>query len=152
MFGSLLSAYMIWFFVGLAFALAELAGSGLILIFFALGAWVTAVVTFFTPISLAVQLGVFVGASLISLFALRRYVRQAFKGFTKDGAEDEVEHVDLGKTAVVIKMIKPKRPGKIKYRGSFWKAAAEQEIAEGELVRITGKLENDSQTFTVQPI
>ncbi|MGD8561320.1 MAG: NfeD family protein [Desulfarculaceae bacterium] len=152
MFEVFLSAYMIWFFVGLAFALAEMAVPGLILIFFALGAWTTAALVFFKPISLAYQLAFFVVASLILLFVLRRYMRQAFKGLTADDSSQEVDQTDLGKTATVTKPIKPHISGEIKYRGSFWKAAADQEIAEGETVEITGHLEHEKQTFTVKTL
>lgn len=149
---SFTSAYLVWFLIGLGFILAELAASGFILIFFAVGAWVVAAVAFFVPLSLPIQLAIFTVASLLSLFALRKYVRRAFQGDTSDRESAKIDQDDLGRNAVVVKDILPDKPGEIKYRGSFWKALSDQAIAADETVIITGRPENDPQAFIVEPV
>ena len=149
MLDSLTAPYMIWLYVGLAFAGLELAVPGLILIFFGLGAWVTALFAFIHPFSLAWQLGVFSAASVISLLALRKYVKSVFQG--KSGRdEEEVEDDDLGKRATVTQETGPDAPGQIKHRGSFWPAVSDKVIPAGTAVKITGRLQDDRNVFTVE--
>lgn len=149
---SLFTPPVIWILLGFAFAAVELAAPGFILIFFAIGAWVTATVTFFVPLGLPWQLAIFVAASLLSLATLRRYMAKAFRGDTADKHESEIEHSDIGKLATVTRTITPAVPGEIKYRGSFWKAAADREIEEGASVRISGRSTQDPQTFNVESV
>lgn len=148
----LFSSYMVWFLVGLVFVLAELGAPGLILIFFGIGAWATAAVVFFWPLELAGQIGVFLLTSLLSLLILRRYAKKIFQGRTSQVANDDIEQSDLGKTAHTTKAITPTEAGEIKHRGTFWRAQAAQTIEVGQPVRITGRVEGDSQAFTVEPL
>ena len=150
MLDSLSEPYMIWLYVGLAFAGLELAVPGLILIFFGLGAWVTALLIFMHPFSLAWQLGLFSAVSVISLLVLRRYVRDVFQGKSDREGGDALEDEDLGKRATVVKDTGPERPGQIKHRGSFWPAVSEKNIPAGSMVRITGRLKEDKNVFTVE--
>ena len=55
---------VIWFLVGLGLLLLELVLPGLVILFFGVGAWVTALVCAFTDISLNWQILIFLVASL----------------------------------------------------------------------------------------
>jgi len=144
--------FLIWFLIGIGFAVAELMVPGLILIFFALGAWVTAIICMFSDISLAAQLALFTAASLVSLFLLRRYMKNAFQGIAEASEAEEIEQSDIGKTAIVTQTIKPSLAGEIKYRGSFWKAYANEKIAVDVPVKILAHMEDDSQALKVEAI
>ncbi len=148
----LFSTPVIWILVGFAFAAVELLIPGFILIFFAIGAWITAALTFFLPLGFGWQLAVFIAASLLTLLTLRKYMAKAFRGDTADERGDTVEQADIGKLATVTKDITPTFPGEIKYRGSFWKAAAATNIQAGQNVRITGRSADDSQMFNVETV
>jgi membrane protein implicated in regulation of membrane protease activity len=58
---------LIWFAVGLVLLVAEFIVPGLIIAFFAVGAWIVAGVCLATPISLNAQLGLFIISSVILL-------------------------------------------------------------------------------------
>lgn len=129
---------------------AELAVPGFVLIFFGLGAWIAAIMTFVLNVGLNVQITVFIIASLALLFLLRRYAIKTFTG--KSSAENrldqELDEV-IGKTARVTKEITPDNPGTIKFRGSFWTASSDQAIPRGASVTILMHTPNDAVKFIV---
>ena len=150
MLDSLTAPYMIWLYVGLAFAGLELAAPGLILIFFGLGAWVTALFVFIHPFGPAWQLGLFSASSVVSLLVLRRYAKAVFRGKTQPGDGEVLADEDVGKRAVVTRETGPETPGQIKHRGSFWAAVSKEAIPAGSNVKITGRLKEDKNVFTVE--
>jgi membrane protein implicated in regulation of membrane protease activity len=146
------SPQLIWFLVGVAFLVGEMALPGFILIFFTAGCWITAIVTWSMDISLTAQVVVFVINSLILLFAFRTYSIKTFKGTTRDDEDDHYMDSKIGKTAQVTKTISPKMPGEIKVMGSFWRAVAEEEIVEGSSVIIESQASEDGLSFRVKSL
>lgn len=144
-----LNPALIWFIVGLVLLIAEFVVPGLIIAFFAVGAWVVALVCVFQPLSVNAQLGLFIAASVISLLAVRRRVAGIFKGFTSGRQDGNVKLSDvIGQRAVVTTAITPQRPGKVEFHGTHWNAEAPLEIAVGSVVEIT---EKDNLTLKVKP-
>ena len=148
----ILSASLIWFLVGVAFLIAELAVPGFILIFFTAGCWIAALATWLFDIELTRQILIFVVSSLTLLFTLRKYSLKIFKGKIRDGVDDHYADSKIGKTAIVTKSITPNVPGEIKVMGSFWRAIAEMEIEEGRSVLIENQASEDGLTFKVKPV
>ncbi len=146
------STPLIWFLVGVIFLVAELVLPGFILIFFAAGAWIVAVVAGLSDIQLTTQIVIFIIASLSLLFSLRKYSMSVFKGTSRDSVDDNYAASKIGKTAIVTKAISPNSPGEIKVMGSFWMAVADQEIEEGESVKIISQESEDGLTFKVKPV
>jgi membrane protein implicated in regulation of membrane protease activity len=146
------SAPLIWFLVGVAFLIAELLLPGLILIFFCFGSFVAALVLLVADVSVQVQIAVFLVSSLILLFTLRKLFMRTFGGRFKDGADKELADRAVGRQALVTAAITPAAPGEIKFRGSFWRAAAEVEIPQGATVVIEGPASDDGLTFRVRPL
>ena len=141
---------LIWFLIGTLLLLAEFAIPGLIVFFFGVGAWIVAGVCLLTDISLNMQLGIFIGSSILSLVLLRSWLKGMFVGHVKakqDLTEDLQEFV--GERAVVKETITPKRTGKVELHGTNWTAEAAEEIAEGAVVEIVGK---DSLTLKVKTV
>ena len=147
-----LSPFLLWFLCGVVFLVLELFVPGFILIFFTAGAWVAAIATLFIDITLTGQILIFIIASLVSLFTLRKYSLKTFKGKTRDNIDDDYTVSKIGKTAVVTKSISPHVPGEIKVLGSYWRAIAEMEIAEGQSVLIVSQESEDGLTFKVKPL
>lgn len=145
-----LTPEIIWFLVGLALLLLELAAPGLIVGFFGIGAWVVAIVCLFTEISLNAQLIIFIVSSVLSLLLLRRWVKGIFLGHagTRQDLRHDIEEF-VGQRAMVKEKIVPKRGGKVEFHGSNWEAQADQEIAEGTAVEIIGK---DNITLKVKAL
>jgi membrane protein implicated in regulation of membrane protease activity len=142
------SPVLFWFLAGIVFLALELLLPGLIVFFFGLGAWSTALVLYLLPMSLANQLMVFLVSSLLFLVLLRSFVKKIFLGRTL-----EVDAMDQGGllqgTGEVIEDILPPAYGKVKYGGSFWQARADQPLSRGTTVRI---LEKNNLTVKVGPL
>jgi membrane protein implicated in regulation of membrane protease activity len=94
----ILSASLIWFLVGVAFLVAELAVPGFILIFFTAGCWIAAMVTWLFNIELTSQIIIFIVSSLTLLFTLRKYSLKIFKGKTRasiNEAEGQAKEIEV---------------------------------------------------------
>jgi membrane protein implicated in regulation of membrane protease activity len=144
---------LIWFLVGLFLLIMEFALPGLIIFFFGVGAWITAIVCLLSTYvrgSINFQLLIFIVSSVLSLLILRRWVKGVFMGHSgakQDLREDLKEFI--GERAVVIEDITPKTGGKVEFHGTNWEARADSDIAAGEVVEIIGK---DNITLKVKEI
>lgn len=128
-----------WLIIGVMLFLLELAVPGFILFFFALGALLTALVAWLSPISIVLQLALFITASLVSLFGLRNAIQKKFISVpAKEGENEDVDEnlVIPGDKGVVSSTIIPPAEGRIKYSGTSWRAIADEMIEEGEIVSI----------------
>jgi inner membrane protein len=67
---------LIWFIIGLVMFLLELVIPGFFIFFFALGAWVTALVCLIADPGINVQLVIFTVSSVLSLLLLRRIIQK----------------------------------------------------------------------------
>lgn len=126
-----------WFILGVVFLALEMALPGFVIFFFGIGAFLTAAVTFFLPITLNSQLIVFLITSLANLFLLRKYIKRTFLGATFEN--DKVIDSALasrGESAEVVEAIIPPAEGKVKYSGTTWRALSEQQIDKGQIVTI----------------
>ena len=132
-----------WLIIGVMLFFVEMAVPGFILFFFALGALVTALAAWLTPISIAWQLALFITASLITLLSLRDMIQRKFlTSAPADEDEEKDEDVILavaGERGVVSMTIAPPAEGQIKYAGTFWKAIADEKIEEGEIITVVGQ-------------
>jgi len=141
---------LIWFFLGLLLLFAEMVVPGLVIAFFAFGAWVVAAVHLCYPLTLNQQLALFIMASVLSLALARSWLKNMFTGYVSsrsDGSVDLGEFV--GQRAMVIQKITPKLPGRVEFHGTTWQAEADGEIAEGTVVEIRQK---DNLTLKVKPV
>lgn len=131
---TLTTAGLMWLIMGIMCFLLEMLTPGFILFFFGLGAWTTALVCWFYPVSLIGQLAIFLVSSLASLFLLRGIIRKTFFG---EVTADETDVIAAaGESAVVSADIIPPAEGKIEYSGTQWRATADQKIEKGAMVTI----------------
>lgn len=137
---------LLWFLAGVVFFLLELSMPGFILFFFGAGAWLTAVLSWLYPLSLNVQMLVFIVASIVSLLVLRRFVKKAFSGSATGAGEDRVM-AEPGVRVVVVCDIIPPAEGKVKYSGTTWRAQASENIEAGEIAEI---VEQDGMVMQVK--
>lgn len=141
---------VVWCLLAIVLLLLELAMPGLIIFFFALGAFIVALICLLTDIQLTTQLLIFIAASIISLLALRRWIKGVFMGHIaskQNITENPSEFV--GEKAVSTTIITPKAGGRVEFHGTSWQAEADEEIPEGTIVQITAK---DNITFKVKPL
>jgi len=141
---------LIWFLIGLLLFIAEFMIPGLIVSFFGLGAWITAVVCLLTDLTLNLQLGLFIASSLLSLALLRSWLKGVFTGHVSGEQDLNRDLGDfIGERAVVTQKITPKLAGKVELHGTNWVAEADEEIPEGTPVVIVSK---KNITFTVKTL
>lgn len=132
------SPVLIWFLTGIVFFCLELLLPGLIVFFFGVGAWCTALAVYCLPMALASQLLIFLGASFLALVLLRSTLKKVFLG--RKGEVDAMDaKIPDGVLGLVIEDIVPPSAGKIKYAGSFWQAVADTPITKGTVVKIVEK-------------
>ncbi len=129
---------VIWFFLGLVLALMEFAIPGLIILFFGIGAWVTALSCLLFDVGLNGQLIIFIIASLLSILLLRKSLKKMF--FKEDpNKEETLADEFIGQTAVVEENITAGKPGKVSFKGAQWQAFSDQNLKAGQRVEIVGK-------------
>ena len=137
---------VVWFLVGLGLLLLELVLPGLVILFFGVGAWVTALVCAITDINLNWQIFIFLVASLIGLVLLRRYLKKRFFGRTDKETQDQLEEF-IGRKARAVDEFKD-GAGKVEFKGTRWSARSEEPVSKGQWVTIQSK---DSLTLNVKP-
>jgi membrane protein implicated in regulation of membrane protease activity len=147
-----LSAYLIWFIIGLLFIILEMSIPGFVLIFFGAGSWLTAICTYFFDLQIETQILIFLVASVISVLFLRKIFMKTMIGKTDDNISDGLDDNATGHIATVTKDIKPDSPGEIKYRGSFWSTSSDTDTATGTKVRIVKELHSDGIAYKVDPL
>jgi len=133
------SAPLFWLIIGVILLFLEIALPGFILFFFGMGALVTSLGAYFFGLSLSWQLVLFMIASLVSLFSLRNVIQKKFLQSSSEGEDGDVALVIPGERGVVVDKIQPPADGRVKCSGTFWRATADGEIAEGEIISIVSQ-------------
>lgn len=139
-----------WFLAGIILFLLELAIPGLVLLFFGIGAWITALFSLKDSFAAqtAFQFILFTGSSILSLVLLRQRLTEMFYG--KEVVEIKGRDADfVGKYVTVSKEIKPNIEGRVDLNGSLWKAISKENLKKGETVLV---IEKNNLTLTVQSI
>jgi membrane protein implicated in regulation of membrane protease activity len=128
---------VMWFLIGLVLLVTELALPSFILIFFGIGAWVTALTIWFTDVGIETQLIVFILTSLISLLIFRN---RFLSLFDKQNAHftDDVESDFIGKIATTIEPVN-NVSGKVLFNGTQWKAISDENIKSDQKVEVISK-------------
>ncbi len=145
------SAGLYWFLLGMLLVLSELALPGFVVIFFGVGAWITALCAW-TGIAggFNSQLLIFLLSSVLSLFLFRKQSRGYFKGIVSGKIKDASQLDNVrGERVMVIEDIIPGRlSGKVEFHGTVWNAEADQEIKKGTTAEI---VERNNLTMKVKP-
>ena len=129
------NAAVIWFIAGFIFFLLEFAVPGLILFFFAVGAWIVAILSLFVDLSINAQLIIFLASSILTILFFRKYVKKII--WTKKHSS-EIEDEFVGKTGTAETFIGPGQNGKIDFKGTSWDARSTDVIQKGEHAIIIG--------------
>lgn len=133
-----LKPQLLWFGLGVVLLLLEFANPGVVLIFFALGAWLVSLLCLLVEISLNVQLGVFVISSVALLLVFRSRIKGRI-GRRQATAVGGESNEFVGRRALVTREIRSHRSGRVDYRGTTWEAEAGERIPEGASVEIVDK-------------
>ena len=112
-------SYVAWIFCAVVLGVIEMFTSGILALWFAIGALVTAItVMIFPEISLTIQFIIFATISCILFLTTRKKIKSKFE----KGTSQPVYSI-LGKTALVTKEINSiKGTGQININGDIWSA------------------------------
>lgn len=132
---SFLNAAVIWFIIGFVCFLLEFIIPGLILFFFAVGAWIVAILSLFIDISINTQLIIFLVSSILTILLFRKWVK---KIVWRKKHSTELEDELLGKIGKAETFIGPGHDGKVDFKGTTWNARSEDIVEKGENVTIVG--------------
>jgi len=141
---SFYNAAVIWFIIGFALFLLEFVLPGLILFFFAVRAWIVAILSLFFDLSINLQLIIFLVSSVLTILLFRKWVKKII--WTRKHSS-EIEDEFLGRTGKAETYISPGKNGKVDFKGTSWDARSEDIIEPGENVTIIG---NDSILLIVK--
>jgi membrane protein implicated in regulation of membrane protease activity len=108
---------------------------GFILFFFAIAAWMVALLSLAFDLSINIQIISFLSISITTILLFRKWIKKILwtKRFS-GGLEDEF----LGKTGTAETHIGPGRDGKVDFKGTHWNARSADKIERGEQVTIIG--------------
>jgi membrane protein implicated in regulation of membrane protease activity len=146
------SAELMWFLVGLVLLLSELMLPGFVIVFFGIGAWITAALIALGLLpTFNAQLLTFLVSSILALALFRRKGKQWYEGRVSGEMAPGSSMEDLrGQRAVVISAIIPRNPGgKVEFHGTAWNADADEPVQPGAVVEI---LERQNLLLRVKPI
>jgi membrane protein implicated in regulation of membrane protease activity len=132
---SLYNAAVIWMVAGFIFFLLEFAVPGLILFFFAVGAWIVGILSLFFDMSINTQLIIFLAGSILTILLFRKWVKKII--WAKKNPT-ELEDEFIGKSGKAETIIAPGSDGKVSFKGTSWNARSADIIEKGENVIITG--------------
>ena len=136
----------LWMILGVVLLILEFIVPGLLLLFFGVGAILTAVIRLWIPIDINAQILVFMISSVVLLVTLRKLLKPLMSG----GMLGQVPDVDTynGLSARVTVAIDPPRPGKVEFNGSEWSARAAHPSSADTQVTIVHR---DNLTLVVTP-
>lgn len=140
-------AELLWFILGFAFLLLELATPAFIALFFGIGAWATSLTTFLalTP-RFDLQIVLFVSVSLLTLLLFRKKSRRS-RG--KIGPKHEEAHtIDtmVGSRGTALEEIGASG-GRVEVFGTAWQAVSDESIKKGSVVEVVSR---DNLTLKVK--
>ena len=146
-----ISPALIWFFIGVGFLVAELGVPAFILIFFAAGAWLVALLLWMVNLGITAQVVVFMLSSISLLATLRKYSLKTFKGDITNTLDNSFTDTKVGQIAVVTKPIHPNQVGEVKVMGSYWRAVSDATLHEGQPALVVSIESEDGLTLKVIP-
>ena len=140
----LLTTPVVWFIIGFVCFLLEFMLPGLILFFFAVAAWIVAILSLFLDLDINTQLIIFLASATLTILLFRKWVR---KLIWRKNHSSELEDEFLGKIGIAETFIGPGQNGKVDFKGTSWDATSDDIIDKGEQVTIIG---NDSILLIVK--
>lgn len=130
-----MNAEIIWGAAGLLLILADVVFGTFFVMFLGAGALITAALLWMgIPLNNTMQWLIFAAISGLGVLLLRKKLMQWFGPSTEDRFQ---EH--KGQPVLVTETVSPGKSGKVKYRGTEWQAATDEneELQAGEQAIIT---------------
>ena len=120
-----------WIIIFIILLIIEILTVNLITIWFAVGALGAIITSIFTD-SILIQTLIFILVSILSLIITKPLIKK----FKLNEKEPTNLDMVIGKTAIVIKDIKPLENGEVKIDGKIWTATSDENIKKDSKVEI----------------
>jgi len=128
---------VIWFIAGAVLLLLEFVVPGIFILFFGIGAWVTALCVYLFEPSLGFQFLIFSVTSILSLVLLRSILlKRLYRNQTEYNPDEEF----VGGVGECVAEIKPDVNGKIEFKGTTWSASSSAVLHIGDKVKVLNKV------------
>lgn len=128
----------LWLILGFLLIISELFVTGLIAVFFGIGAVVVGLLALFGAVtSLSTQLWLFGLISLVSLFVARRRFQQWLRGNVGDAASGQVSAGERGSRVTVLADFVD-GAGPVQLRGTKWDAESDEPLKGGDSAWVKG--------------
>ena len=153
--GGLMNMYepwFIWALTGIACIGLEMLLPGFVIFFFGLGALAAGFCSLIPFVSDQVwlQILLFIGFSTFFLLFLRKRFSRIFGGTIFDSKKGNPEEEGIGKIAEVLETVGETAEGRIRFKGTSWKAITRKgEIKTGESARIVAR---EGMLYTIEPV
>ncbi len=141
-----MSDSLIWFIAFVVLFSLEMVAPGVIVIFFAFGALIVALLELFFDMPFVWESSVFAVSSLLSLSVLRNKFKDALKK-RKQNLLSTDDYV--GKSVEVVGEIKDGNSGLVELHGTNWKAISEDNLEIGDKAIV---IERDNITLKVAKV
>ena len=128
----------VWLVLAVLFAVAELATTSIVSVWFALGSLAAVLVAWVAPQAMWLQLVVFLAVSALTLYFTRPVLSKYIIKKTPTNAD-----MLIGKKAVVVADITPAAAGRVKVGDLTWQAKSDSDIPAGDMCTIV-KIEGAS--------
>nr|WP_321405434.1 NfeD family protein [uncultured Carboxylicivirga sp.] len=138
------NAAVIWFIAGVILLLLEFVIPGIFIMFFGIGAWITALCVYLFEPSLGIQFLIFSATSILSLVFLRKVIMKKTQNVEVDADEEFIGH-----QGTCLTPINEEEAGRIEFKGTQWTAVSDVAIEANQKVRIISK---DGLTLRVEPV
>jgi len=132
----------VWGLIGVLLIAFEMVIPGFTIFFFGAGALLTALVSAVVPpvaSNIGSQLLLWAVSSVLSFAFLRRHFAKIFRGTVLNRS---ISNEGLGEVVTVLETISPDKQGRVRYRGTSWKAVSLTETFEpgnkAEIIEISG--------------
>jgi inner membrane protein len=130
-----LEAHWFWILAGALLGTAEIIVPGFFLIWFAIAAIATGILTFLLPISIAAQIGIFAALAVATVYAGRRWFASNPIVSSDPNLNDRGARL-TGEIVTVVEAIEH-GSGRVKVGDSIWSARGGN-AGVGDKVRVTG--------------
>ncbi|MCK0536242.1 NfeD family protein [Alcanivorax quisquiliarum] len=138
MFAELFTDSALWLLLGFLLIISELFVTGLVAVFFGIGAVVVGLLALFGLVtSLTTQLWLFGIISLLSLFAARRRFQRWLRGSVGDAASGQMSSGERGNRVTVLADFVD-GAGPVQLRGTKWDAESTEPLKAGDSAWVQG--------------
>jgi len=140
-----------WFIVGLICIASEVVLPGFIIIFFGVGAWITAILYWFGLAgSFDAQLIMFLVSTAVTLVLFRKKGKRYFEGKVsrRMAPGGDLEEFVNEQATVTSTIPAGSAGGKVEFHGTLWNATSPVEIGKGTVVNVVRR---ENLTLHVSP-